>query len=281
MKKLEPILRKHFKKLARIEKRDQADAIHAYDRLVSQAIGLIIDYLSGPDGAIRQPAERLSLLRSRRVMADARAAGIIIPAFDEIHRLTIAEALRAELRIIQARQANTAETIIMESLSEQAEGLWAALAEHLSVARMKLTAEEIEALIHDDEYPIGPTLQNNHGAIADRVSLQIWQSRAQGKDAITIANEAAAYMRKTTREAFSAVEYYEDTRIASEVAMEALEGVGEEYFRTRCIHDGKACQTCLRIEEEQETNPVRLSEKAIGKNAPPFHPYCRCWIEVA
>ena len=278
MKKIDTVMRKHFKKLEGMEKKAQAEALRAYDVLLSQAMGIILGYLADAYGQARAPQERLSANRSRHIMEGAQLVGLTAPRFDELHRLAIAEALRTELRIIQSRQAEKAADIIERSLRGQASDLWDAIAEHLS-ERVKLSDTDIRRLIQDEEYPLRETLQNNHQAVADKVSKRIWQAQARGEDVLPIVNEAAEYMRKTTREAFDIVEFYEATRIASAVALEFLARTEPDgFFRTVCIHDGKACKNCLKIEEEQAENPVPVELKAEGINAPPFHPFCRCYV---
>lgn len=51
-------------------------------------------------------------------------------------------------------------------------------------------------------------------------------------------------------------------------------------FHSVTVKDDKTCQTCRDIEEEQNAEPVPMEEYAPGVTAPPFHEFCRCYIEV-
>ena len=51
-------------------------------------------------------------------------------------------------------------------------------------------------------------------------------------------------------------------------------------FHSVTVKDDKTCKTCREIEEEQTADPVPMDEYAPGVTAPPFHSFCRCYIEV-
>lgn len=46
------------------------------------------------------------------------------------------------------------------------------------------------------------------------------------------------------------------------------------------VADEDACQYCKDIAKNQKANPVPVEDIVAGENAPPFHPYCRCKVEV-
>jgi hypothetical protein len=53
-----------------------------------------------------------------------------------------------------------------------------------------------------------------------------------------------------------------------------------ETFHSVTVKDEKTCKTCQAIEEEQTADPVPMDEYAPGVTAPPFHAFCRRYIEV-
>ena len=72
--------------------------------------------------------------------------------------------------------------------------------------------------------------------------------------------------------------FTENTRITEQTAVDVVEPfvLG---FRTVCVKDNKTCIECKDIERSQQSNPVPIEDYQPTVTAPPFHPYCRCYIE--
>jgi hypothetical protein len=279
-KTISGIMKRHFKKLEAMEKVLEAQIMASYDALLSQMIGIIISWSCDVDGNPRNPGEFLPGRHPHHIASGARLAGLELPRIDELHRMTRAEALRTELRIGQARQAKAAGEVVEANLAGMAGELWETLSEHFSLSVKAIPPDVLKAVISDEAYPIFDTLRHSHTVIADRASTMVWQGLAQGKPLLNIVNQVSDYMRRTTKQAFDIVSYYEDTRVSAAVAVACLAEAGIDHFRTRCMHDGKACEVCLAIEEEQASNPPAISEAVPGMNCPPFHPWCRCWVDI-
>lgn len=51
-----------------------------------------------------------------------------------------------------------------------------------------------------------------------------------------------------------------------------------QYYQLSCLPD--ACDECLQIQSDTESQPVRFDERVEGENFPPIHPWCRCGFEI-
>lgn len=62
----------------------------------------------------------------------------------------------------------------------------------------------------------------------------------------------------------------EGTRILAEQELKR----GSDYIY-HCVGDSRTCPECLEL----DGMIIKASDADIGKNLPPMHPWCRCWIE--
>ena len=86
------------------------------------------------------------------------------------------------------------------------------------------------------------------------------------------------YMEKKDKQVTDRIVFTEGTTVTEEVAVEVVKP-RVKAFHTVSVKDGKTCADCKAIEAEQAANPVPIENYAPGVTAPPFHPYCRCWID--
>lgn len=64
----------------------------------------------------------------------------------------------------------------------------------------------------------------------------------------------------------------ESAAISSMAQEECFNSLGVEEFENICAFDGATCDDC----GARDGSHFPMGERQIGKNAPPFHPYCRC-----
>lgn len=111
------------------------------------------------------------------------------------------------------------------------------------------------------------------------ISSRILQSLLRGQNEEQTAAQVIDYCDRQVYNTTARIIYTEDTRITEEAAIEALFPFVDAFF-TVCVHDGKTCPVCLDIERTQAAHPVDIALYEPEVTAPPFHPYCRCMIEV-
>lgn len=91
-------------------------------------------------------------------------------------------------------------------------------------------------------------------------------------------DDVTGYLAKKDKQVTDRIVFTEGTTVTEEVAVEAIKD-RVQAFRSISVKDGKTCADCKAIETEQEANPVPIDNYMPGVTAPPFHPYCRCWID--
>lgn len=111
------------------------------------------------------------------------------------------------------------------------------------------------------------------------ITTRITQSLIRGQDEVQTAEQVLDYIDRQTMNTSGRTLYTEDTAATEQAAIEALRPYIDAFF-TRCVHDGKTCPICLDIERTQGEHPVAIELYEPSVTAPPFHPYCRCMVEI-
>ncbi len=66
----------------------------------------------------------------------------------------------------------------------------------------------------------------------------------------------------------------EQNRILNQAILDSAKAAGAEKYQFIAIEDDRTCGRCLR----KNRKTFKISEKKVGLNCPPMHPYCRCTI---
>lgn len=123
------------------------------------------------------------------------------------------------------------------------------------------------------------SLCRNHVIEGVEASNRAIQSIIRGQLLAATQQEVAAYL--TAKESFidrSAL--FTGNTMMTESALMDIIGDYVEAFHSVTVKDNKTCKTCTEIEEDQLDNPVPMEDYSPGITAPPFHAFCRCYIEV-
>lgn len=292
MKTLEPVLKRRYKALTRAEQQTRAQLRRLYKGHTAGVVACVRAIYDGAtvNGATShaalmrridgRDAVRLALRvrRLRGSVPDADTFPFNVARFDRLNKL---DGARAELALMEYELAAEEYAVIMAHLRKQAEETWLAIEEWYDYMHLAAyTAANIDAILTDTQYPIRSTLYHDHAALADKTAKRIQEAIVRGDSPSTAARSIAQYVEGRERHNSDAVLFYEGTRTVTEAVREAL-GDNVTAYRSVTIHDAKACELCRAIEAEQAANPVPVDDFVAGINAPPFHPYCRCYIEVA
>ncbi len=210
-----------------------------------------------------------------------------ITNFDKLNKL---DSLTVRIILNQLELANEEIKIIKNHLKRYCDDLLLHLEEYLDLYDMEKAAAIVAYVVQNEpdprmvihsnyHYSIPKTvIKNNYHIatqIADKVKKDIIRKEEPKKSVKTIIDYAERQDRGSTEK----VLYTEGTRTTIESVSEYIADY-VEYFRTVSTKDEKVCLDCRTIDFVQKYQPVPIARMVIGMNAPPFHPYCRCKIEV-
>lgn len=199
-----------------------------------------------------------------------------VTRFDTLNRL---DAAKVSFILNQSALAEAEYKLIDAHLSAFCKDTWTALEEYLEVDWMYPEAGVVRFLTEDQEHPIRETLYRNNLHIAEQVTERVRQSITRGEPVQACVKTVTEYAERQERGTTERVLFTEGTRTAVDTVTEELEPYIEAFY-TVCVKDEKTCEVCKGVEAEQQIHPVAIEYYKPGTTAPPWHPYCRCGIEV-
>ncbi|MCE2281771.1 phage minor head protein [Streptococcus thermophilus] len=107
------------------------------------------------------------------------------------------------------------------------------------------------------------------------VKNEVTRALIRGENGVTIARKIRKYMDASRFEA-ERLGITEHARVQTLAQQEIMKDNG--FKRFKLMPESRACDICKDIGKETEKKPVKISDMAIGTNAPPIHPYCRCAV---
>lgn len=286
----QPVLKRRYKALEEAEALTRKKLTRLYRAHAAEVAAMVaaaygaatVDGKPTHAGLMRR-ADSKELIRIQREVAKLRremphggAFPFSVTKFDKLNRL---EALRADLVISECKLAADVEEIIMAHLKQHVEACWIEFEEWWDYYNAAMTAGAIAAILTDERYPIRETLYSHAVKIAGLTANDITSAIISGQDEETAEAHITAQNERREQTAADNTLYYEGTR----TTIATLDEVVKDFvlrFRSVCIHDGKACELCLRIEDAQRREPVPVEDLKPGETAPPFHNNCRCGVEV-
>lgn len=123
------------------------------------------------------------------------------------------------------------------------------------------------------------SLCRNHVIEGVEAATRTIQAVIRGQSLEATQQEVNAYL--TRKESFiDRSTLFTGNTMVTEYGIMDIIGDYVDAFHSVTVKDDKTCQTCRDIEEEQNAEPVPIEEYSPGVTAPPFHDFCRCYIEV-
>lgn len=229
-----------------------------------------------------KPAQAMDLQRqtaqARRVYGDMAAADFpfTVTRFDRLNRL---DAARAQLILNELDTAAEIDSMLYIHIHAHVMMTMAATIGYLELQDFKMTEKMADAATRNDERPVICSLYEQHRAAGEREATLLQQAMTRGEDADKAAALVTDYAEKRAQSNTDRLMFTEDTRATAEAVREVVKDYVEAFY-TVCIHDDKTCSTCTGIAAEQQMDPVPIEDFKPGITAPPFHPWCRCGIEV-
>lgn len=274
IEKKEDALRSQFATLRKAKLKPLQDLIYGLYR--DCVDGDTVDYSLMFKRISRQTANQIKYVVDKmRKETDIVSFPFTVTRFDQLNKL---DAVKAQIIVNELEQANELNVLLEAYLHDHIFATMMATVSALAID-YQITDKAVKAVATNKDHPIKEALQEQHYKIAERTALMLQQAITRGEDAEKAVDLITAYANKRDKNSDDRLMYTEDTRATVEAVEEVLED-RVDYFRTVCVHDGKACDICTGIEAEQKLHPVPMKNFVSGVNAPPFHPYCRCSIEV-
>jgi SPP1 gp7 family putative phage head morphogenesis protein len=195
-------------------------------------------------------------------------------SFDRMNRL---EGMKAKIISQELETAIKEYELLRQHLMKQAERV---LYDLLDEYEMEPRSFDIEEIAENKAYPLLQTVYKNHMSESQRIIRMVSDAIIRNDNAMKTAEAVENYSENSAYQSAMRVAFTEGTRVTTECAKEIFKDTGLKYF-TVYVDDGKACEVCVGIAKTQAVNPVDFKDMVVGVNAPPYHPYCRCHIEIA
>lgn len=109
--------------------------------------------------------------------------------------------------------------------------------------------------------------------LAQELKSMMQAAIINGENSAEVARKLAQKMGVTYSHAERLVRT-EMNRILNDVSFNEMKAAGAESYMWVAIEDGRTCGRC----KKKNRKIFKVSDKKIGLNAPPLHPYCRCTI---
>lgn len=204
----------------------------------------------------------------------------LMPVRESIYKLNELEAIQTQIRIQQYEIGAIEQEELDAHFTEQAR------------RAANLAAEEMgfgEEFYSYDSEVVRETVGAKWAGGKD-FSERIWDNRerlaaylnddfakelARGVAYERITRDLCERLEHDSRKTAMRLVYTEGTFLFNEAHARVFER-DFTYYQLSCIHDGRACETCLGLERYQKANPARFDERKPGTNFPPMHPWCRC-----
>lgn len=281
MKKVFDFLKEYNKILERKETDLRAELSVLYLAHEADIEALIDTMYARPDGK----ATAAEIARLKEHIKETKKAlpennddvfPLSVQRFDQLNRLDVS---KAELTISELQLANNVYDLINKHLRDYVQELFYALEDWLDLRNAVMSAGVLASICADSKYPIWNTIRDNHVRLAATTYDQIRKAMVRGENAEKAAASVVPYNHRQAQARDDSVLYYEGTRTTTDTVQTVVEGEGK-YFYSVYVPDGKACEHCRETSEYQKQNPVPMDEMVAGDNAPPFHPFCRCGVEI-
>ena len=196
-------------------------------------------------------------------------------SFDGLNRL---DATQYELAIVEAEHAHE----IYELYHHFLLGHVLTVAEETTTSvlmQYELKPKQIEKITTNKKYPVDKAIANRCYETSRTLTRQLQDAIMRCTPVDKALPLLMGYVERKDKNSIDKIIYTENTRVTNETVAEIIRPFAKA-FRTVCVDDGKACETCLDIEDEQLHNPVPFEDFIAGATAPPFHPFCRCGYEI-
>lgn len=197
-----------------------------------------------------------------------------VMSFDRMNRL---EGLWAKVVSQELETALKEYELIKQHLMNQARRVLYDLLDEYELEERSFNIEEIA---ENKTYPLLETVYKNHMNESQRIVKMISDAIIRNDTAMKTAEAVESYSESVAYQNAMRVAFTEGTRVTTECAKEIFKDTDLKYF-TVYVKDGKACEVCVGIAETQSVKPVLFKDMLVGVNAPPYHPYCRCHIEIS
>ena len=191
---------------------------------------------------------------------------LTVTAFDQLNRI---DAVKAIYGMTDLKMAMREAVLIREHFEMWADTVFAMVESYFDLKRISKVAvkHNFEPQLYHQRLSVG--LEAGKRACLDVL-------RAMPVD--RAIDDVEAYIAKKDKRVTDRIVFTEGTTVTEETSVEAVKH-RVQAFHTVCVKDGKTCADCKAIEAEQEANPVPIEQYVPGVTAPPFHAYCRCWID--
>lgn len=276
---IQPILKRRFRRLEKDEAKTRKALLSLYKaHAVDIASFVHAAYLTARDGDRLRHAnlmKRIDSNEATKLRRDGAKQGVVLK-FDALNKM---EGIEAGLLIAEYAIAEEEQRLLTAHLKQNIEDTWEEVEEYLEYYYATMTAAALAVLLSDERYPIAKTLRGNHKHLAEMTARRIEQNIVRGMNESDAVKDVVDYVTRRERSNSDSVLYYEGTRTTNETVRAVVDDIAD-YFYTVCVNDNKTCKQCKEIEAEQAYFPVPLTDYEAGITAPPFHPYCRCGIEV-
>lgn len=255
-----------------------------------------VEYLKCTEDGLIQYArlsDKISKAEANRLKSDTK--GLVnafgrrkdfpftVTKFDKLNRL---EAMNARIILAEIKIAVRERDLIVAHLIKQSKRVLDDILDEYEFLEDTVKQNKIKpaSIVESGTVAYGKTIEesvyNNHYKEATKISQKI-QNSIMRKDELKKAKDyVTTYSKATSMSNATRLMFTEGTRVTTETIGEAFQDTGLKYYSVY-VKDGKACETCVGISKKQKAHPVRFNDMKVGENAPPFHAYCRCHIEIA
>ena len=111
----------------------------------------------------------------------------------------------------------------------------------------------------------------NNAKLVQKIQRELTQGAITGEKWEYVAERVSKAIGITKYEAERIIRT-ESTHLETEASMQAYKGCGIDRYQILVTLDKRTCETCAQM----DLTVWKVSERADGFNAPPFHPNCRC-----
>lgn len=287
MKSLRALLTQEYRTLQSTERTLQKALRNLFEEESVELSDIVdVEYLYCTEDGLLQFArlsDRISKSEAKRLKSDVAKIKKSFPnakdfpfskiRFDKLNRL---QALEARVIVSELRTAVQERNLIVSHLMKQSKRVLDDILDEYEIDR-KIDADRIA---EDKKRPILTSVYNNHYTEAKKIATKI-ENAIMRKDTLKKATKAVVdYSVSTSLKNAMKIVFTGGTRVTTEATGEALKDTDLKYYSV-FVDDNKACEFCIEISKKQKKKPVPFKEMATGVNAPPYHPYCRCYIEIA
>ena len=194
----------------------------------------------------------------------------LLPVRKNIYKLNRLEGLQASCRVQQlqigAFESQQAEAHL-KAVGEQAFKEVSILLGH------EYNPEAVKKFV--DFANVSQNIFNNKDKLASYLEADLAQGIARGDSYRTISKAVCQRMTAVAKRDMDRLVYTQGTLMFNEATAGVVEHDFENY-KVSTVGDNKVCKICRALEDKV----FRFSDRSVGVNFPPLHPWCRCSFEV-